>query len=482
MLPTPLAVLCVSRVCVVGRVASVVLALLVMLLPASAFAQPEPPYTGVISADSVEARGSAGRVFYPVAVLKKGDRVIVEDDDYFTWFRVQAPASVRAWVNQADVEAGGDGSRGVVISDFAQVRIMGVDRNADDSFKTLLTLSKGDTVNILDRQGSVFVIEAPKGSLVFLPPGSVTPLENQPEFDADEATPTPAPVPTPAPANASQPDETPAALPGDAADAEASAEAVTVGTAGDMVPLDAEAPAAEPTPEATTADAETTLPPLVIPPPLPTPVAEMPAVGDAPAIAEAEESTPGSADGDAGEQTPAKPVETLAVNEALRAVELEMLPLFDEPVETQPLDQIEAAYSQVADENELTGIDARIVENRLAAVSRNRQFAAALKQIEQRQAAVPALEPLAVEPQADEPYAAVGVMSVSTVLSSDGRTTFRVVDPATRRTIAYVQPAAGVDPALSLGQIVGVRGTRQYDPSLNAQLIVAQQVRVLDAN
>ncbi|MEM1098739.1 MAG: hypothetical protein AAGH92_08115, partial [Planctomycetota bacterium] len=136
----------------------------------------------------------------------------------------------------------------------------------------------------------------------------------------------------------------------------------------------------------------------------------------------------------------------------------------------------------IAAEQELQGVDERIVANRLAAVSRNRQFAAALAQIEQRQSAVPTLEPLAIEPDADEPYAAVGVMSVSTVLSEQGGRVFRVVDPATRRTIAYVQPAAGVDPALSLGEIVGVRGQRQYDPSLNAQLIIAQQVRVLAAD
>jgi hypothetical protein len=91
------------------------------------------------------------------------------------------------------------------------------------------------------------------------------------------------------------------------------------------------------------------------------------------------------------------------------------------------------------------------------------------------------LEPLEVEPDANEPYAAIGVMSVSTVLSDQGTKIFRIVDPASRRTIAYVQPAAGVDPALSLGEIVGVRGQRQYDPSLNARLIIASQVNVLGA-
>ncbi|MEM1445251.1 MAG: hypothetical protein AAGF84_04295 [Planctomycetota bacterium] len=459
-----------------------VLVAALMLFAASTDAQdapPEPPYTGVIAVDSVEARGSAGRVFYPVAELKKGDRVIVEDDDYFTWFRIQAPTSVRAHISQADVEAGGDGSRGVVTSDIAQVRVMGLDRTAEDSFKTLISLTKGDAVTILDRDDKRFIIEAPKGTTVFLPPGSVEPLQNQPEFDAEEDTPTPAPAPAPTPVV-----ETP-----EIATDTPAPEAVTVGSAGDMVPLDAEVEAdTSETPETQVTDvtaeveADTDLPPLVVPPPLPTPAddADTPLVGDTPA---ADDGEPSETPADATTEAPApKPVETLAVNEALRAVELEMLPQFELPVEQQPLDQIEAAYSQVAAEQELTGVDARIVENRLAAVSRNRQFAAALAQIEQRQSAVPTLEPLAIEPDADEPYAAVGVMSVSTVLSEQGGKVFRVVDPATRRTIAYVQPAVGVDPALSLGEIVGVRGQRQYDPSLNAQLIIAQQVKVLAAD
>ncbi|MEM8784107.1 MAG: hypothetical protein AAGE65_14810 [Planctomycetota bacterium] len=456
-------------------------AMIATLLAWPANAQPELPYTGVIAVDRVEARGSAGRVFYPVAVLEKGDRVIVENDDYFTWFRIQAPSSVRAVINQADVEAGGDGSRGVVTSDIAAVRVKGVDRTAGDSFKTLISLSKGDPVTILDREGSVFIIEAPRSSTVFLPPGSVVPLENQPEFDAEETPPTPQPTPAPAPAETPPPT---AQTPPTSEPVDDAPEAVTVGTAGDMVPLEAEV--APPSTEATDTaaasdtDAETELPPLVVPPPLPEPTADadMPMVGDSPATSAAAESEAVTEP----EAPLAAPVETLAVNDALRAVELEVLPLFNLPVEEQPLDQIEAAYSQVSDEHELTGVDARIVENRLAAVSRNRQFAAALAQIAQRQSAVPTLEPLAVEPEPDEPFAAVGVMSVSTVLSGDGTRVFRVVDPASRRTIAYVQPAVGVDPALSLGQIVGVRGQRQYDPSLNAQLIIAQQVRVLDAN
>ncbi|MEM7577056.1 MAG: hypothetical protein AAF328_06220 [Planctomycetota bacterium] len=449
----------------------------VLLLVVPADAQPEPPYTGVISVGSVEARGSAGRVFYPVAELQQGDRVIVEDPDYFTWFRIQAPPTVRAHISQADVEASGDGSRGVVTSDIAQVRVMGLDRTADDSFKTLISLAKGDAVTILDRDDKRFIIEAPQGTTVFLPPGSVEPLENQPEFDAEEDTPAPAPAPAPVVETPEPALETHTPTP----------EPVTVGTAGEMTPIDAEVQADTPDAGAATADAAATteLPTLVVPPPLPAPSpasgeTDAPLVGDTPQNADAPDAGD-AATADAPAPAP-KPVETLAVNDALRTVELEMLPLFALPVEEQPLDQIEAAYSQVAAEQELTGVDTRIVDNRLAAVSRNRQFAAALAQIEQRQSAVPTLEPLAIEPGLDEPYAAVGVMSVSTVLSEQGGKVFRVVDPASRRTIAYVQPAVGVDPALSLGQIVGVRGQRQYDPSLNAQLIVAQQVKVLDAN
>ncbi len=463
-------------------------------------AEPETPYVGTVAFDTVEARSGAGRVFYAVAELKKGDRVTVIDDDFFTWFRVAVPSTVTATVRQADVEAKGNGSTGVVIADVATVNVLGVDRNAAESFKSLKRLSKGETVRIKTelgdngRDGDYFLIQPPRDALMFLPPGSVTPLRDQPEFDATEGDPT-------LDVSTNQtPDEPDAARMADATDTDTAP--VAVGTPGDMVPIDeaptpdttamvdideptGDAPVAAVTEPATETDANETSDEDVriadVTPPADDRTGTTPVVLENPETATPDASMDTAvADADVpdGPAVEPVPVETPAVNAALRAVELAMLPHFAKPVERQPLDEIEAAYRKVATENELVGVDERVVESRLAAVQRNRQFAAALKQIEQRRAAVPTVEPVKVEIDDSEPWAAIGVLTASSVLGDQAA--FRVVDPATRRTIAYLRPAAGVDPALHLGQIVGVKGPRQYDPALNNQLIIAQQVRTLD--
>ncbi len=472
----------------------VAIAVSVLGLGVTAQDKPATPYVGQITFDSVEARSGAGRVFYPVAELKKGDTVTVVDDDFFGWFRVAAPDAVVAAVRQVDVEAKGSGERGVVVADIATVRVLGLERNAAESFKTLKTISKGDAVTILGRDGDYFLIKPPAESLVFLKPGSVEPSADQTvaappaeEFDATEFD-----------------------GPADADDADASPVADDMTPADDVMPVVADPAAdAEPIAEVQT-DAET-----VVPEPVSDSVADTSADAVDPTLSLPDVAEPstgtdagfGETTVDAGSIVPADPaadpaaltdadtaevvddtaeelvIETPAVNAALRAVELEQLPRFYQPVEQQPLDDMQAAYEAVQAEQELVGVDQRIVDARLAAIERNRQFAVALAQIRARQEAVPRVEPVQVDPDENEPFAAIGVLSVSTVLSSpDGPTLFRVIDPATRRTIAYVRPAAGVDPAPSVGQIVGVRGARQYDASLNNQLIVAQQVRVLDGS
>jgi len=85
---------------------------------------------------------------------------------------------------------------------------------------------------------------------------------------------------------------------------------------------------------------------------------------------------------------------------------------------------------------------------------------------------------LALENTAD--YVAVGRLAASTVY--DGRLLpklFRVQDPATSRTIAYLRPDDGFDLTEMLGQLVGIVGTKAYDGGLRLNTIRPKRIDLL---
>ena len=422
--------------------------------------QPQPPFAGEVSVDRVEVRSGAGESYYPVAVFERGQRVRVVED-FYGWYRIEAPEGLRAYVAQRDLDRRGDGSVGVANADAARVKIKGLDRGYDDSFRTITFLNPGDRVQIVDAVGNdAYEVLAPEGSLVFLPPGSVTPLASLADEPSPAATPAPPATPEPAPAAGSN-------------------EAA----GGEMVPL-GDAPAPEPRVAPTPPSREQ---------PAATPGPE-PALADALARVEPPAELPPIDLGDGGLQsdgpaaddgplTPAAPaVET---SDAVAAVEEAQLPRFALPLEQQPLEEMEAAYRELAESGTLRPFEERLVRSRLSAVQRNRQLMAAVAQIEARRAGLVDVAPTAIEPEPAEPFAAVGVLRTSSVFGGEEAGVampkmFRVIDPATERTIAYLRPARGVDPVPLLGQLVGVRGSREIDSTLNTPLVTAQDVVALN--
>lgn len=458
------------------------------------------PYTAVVDVPKVQMRSGAGRAFYPVGELKRGATVTVVDE-YWDWYRIQAPQGVYMFVLRRDVDAKGDGTRGIVNTALTRVYAAGLNRAAADSFKFTMNLPKGQEVRIVATDGDHYKIVPPKGALVFLPPGTIKPVQAAPEVvDAAPAVPDAQP---PAADDMVPLDDAGTDTSGTAASGARPAAAAS-GTGSDAsAGMNHPDTAAVPRIETPDTAAPTPTPTLTLNVPAHTAPAVTATVHSAntPQTTPAGESTtpaPGSdatAVGATTEETtttdappaPPVPAETPAVTPGLRAVELAQLPRFNLPVERQPLDQMQQAYEafviQAAEQGtELPLVDQRILEVRLAAIARNRQLAAALAQIQQRQQALPQIAPVKETVTDNEPFAAVGVLRASSVFSGDGMPQmFRVIDPATRRTIAYVRAAQGVDPTAALGQLVGVKGKREFDPSLNTHLITAQQVTILDA-
>lgn len=423
---------------------------------------PQPPFAGVVTLDRVEVRSGAGESYYPVAELRAGDRVRVVED-FYGWYRIEAPEGLRAFVMAKDVNRRGDGTIGIANAESTRVTIKGLNRGWNESFRTIKTLAPGERVTIIATAGDeAYEILAPEGSLVFLPPGSVEAQASLVPADAPGVPVTPAPAITG----------------GDSAGS------------GEMVPL-AEAMASEEsgfadapatgtgtgtelgTDEAATADPGTpgTLAGVTAPDTLP----PLNLADDA-----ADQST---AAADLPALRPAAEAE--APSEGLAAVEQAQLARFALPLEEQPLDEMEASYQALLDGGELRPFEVRLVESRMQAVRRNRQLLAAIEQIQQRKDGLVVVEPTPIEPEPEAPYAAVGVLRTSSVFAGEEGGValpkmYRVVDPATERTIAYLRPARGLDPVPLLGRLVGVRGNKEIDPTLGTPLVTAQRVVALD--
>jgi hypothetical protein len=187
--------------------------------------------------------------------------------------------------------------------------------------------------------------------------------------------------------------------------------------------------------------------------------------------------------GDTATPEPAAP-SSPAQHPVLQEVEQRILPMFSQPVEDQPLDEMQAAYEELNVDN-LPGDDQAIVRVRLLAIERNRAVAETLEQVRQARSEIDS-QPQVQVPEARDPgpltYDAVGNLMASSVY--DGQNLprlFRIVDPSSQRTVAYIEPGGPLEPQRMLGQLVGVVGAREFDAALRLPVIRAERIVVLTA-
>lgn len=482
--------------------------------PGAADAQ-QLPYEAQIIDNRVEVRSGAGRAFYPVAELSRGERVTVVDEQ-FLWYMVECPETVFCYVDRKNVDAKGDGSRGIVNTDRTEIYIAHATKGPADSYRNLKFIDAGEEVRILETVNNSYKIAPPEGTLVFLPPDSVEPVGN-------------APAPgTPAP-------ETPV---------EAPAEVVAPPTA-----VEEPAPVEIVVPE----------PPVVVAPVVPSPTKPEPVVAaaDPPAEVESmdvpvteimfdEPAAPRATrtdllnDPDVKVPLPDVEVATQAEHEMLRAVEVAIRPYFTLPVDRQPIAKMVRGYADAAQLDGLSDNDLAIIQARLTELERNRELAEAMKQIDTSSAEVndgelpdkpetPAVAvvdagpevmtegtpaapaaareaaatpdavatteaPAEAAPEATAPptppavavpaseYDAVGILTASTVhTGGDQPQLLRLLDPTGRRTVAYLEPGGEVDTVQMIGRLVGIVGDAVYDPTTKLNLIQPTRVDILNA-
>lgn len=501
-----------------------------------------PPFEAVVTEADVQVRSGAGRAYYEVGTLPQGAKVVVEAD-LFGWYKIACPENVFCFVERKNVNMRGDGSLGVVETDNTPINAAHATKGPADSYRNLLKLNAGDTVEIIDTVNNAYKIKPPKGAYVYLPPGSIEAVSNVPA-EPEPVTPTPAPAPE------AEEKETPA-----------EPEPAKIDKPEDLTPPQRAVVVAPPeTPEPTPrrqADPEVVVvtPPkpapvaVVVPEvvtPEPTTVAEAPTPGrDAPGAATEISFDSGQTpppkpaevdlltDADAQVPLPDVPVQTQASNEMLRAVEVAMLPYLSLPVDEQPIAKMVRGYADAAQVAELSENDLAIVRARLTTLERNRELATALRQVDavsaeinDGQAPAPGSDPgsagadavATTDPLGDAPtpgdaelaiatpaadvtpvpepsqadvsaaavdipaseYDAIGILTPSTVhTGNDQPKLLRLLDPTGRRTVAYLEPNDSIDTVQMIGRIVGIVGDTVYDPTTKAKLISATRVDIL---
>ena len=77
-------------------------------------------------------------------------------------------------------------------------------------------------------------------------------------------------------------------------------------------------------------------------------------------------------------------------------------------------------------------------------------------------------------------FAAVGTLQSSSV-QDNGDSLYRLVDSNTGRTLVYVRPS-DASLAQNIGQLVGVRGQINDDPSLGLKIVTPTGVEVLNSD
>ena len=483
------------------------------------------PFTGVVVEDDVTVRAGAGRAYYKVGELAKGTSVRVEEV-IFGWNRIAAPDGVFSYISKAFVDARGDGQVGVVNSNRIEVTAANV-QGPGQSYRGQVVLNKGDKVRIVGESGSFYRIRPPSNAFVFLPPGAVqrsdspeaiaareaqqqqqqeqqqnqNENQDQAQATADTATDTADTADTStdntstdsaAETDASDSQEQQPTPPADQVDA----TNVPVGEANQDTTADTETPASDSGTDSTAAQNNTSASAADTAQDNTEDTASDTATSETPAPAD---NTTSEAATDIDRDTGSSDVpiskggaaaQTAAETDALQQVERKNLPLFMKPLEDQPIDQMLADYRGLQENaSEMPAVDRRIIQLRLAALKRNQQLKQTLSEVAEARAAAAASEAQQAS-RSEQPapglsredYDAVGRLLASGVY--DGETLprlFRLVDPSSGRTLAYIEPGEPVQAGQQLGQVVGIIGDKRYDQAMKLSIIEVERVDLLRA-
>jgi uncharacterized protein YgiM (DUF1202 family) len=444
-------------------------------------------FEGVVNSANVFVRSGPNEGYYPTLKLDNGTHVVVvgiKND----WLKILPPKGSFCYVSRLYVDRRSDGSVGRVSKPDVNVRA-GSTLNAMKT--TVLTkLDIGTDVTIVGEQDEYLKIEPPPGTYLyvnkqFVDPvraiaaapgaGGATPVPTAPPDAPNTATGQDTTTPPAAVAQTTPPAGVTPAPTGAAPTPDAGAPAVATGSG-----VATTTPPAAATSGGTTSDQVATG--TATPP--------NPATQPTDAVATATPTTPAPAV-DATSST--RPTQAVAIRDPeaeFHSLETEFTTISQKPLADQPAADLLSRYEALA---KTTGIapEVKHMADFRAATLKVRVDAQQRLADVQRMEAESASRTQALKAEKEElenrlnvnrvtVYSAVGTVQPSSLQFNVGETLYRLTDPGTGRTVAYIKDNDKI--ASLTGQFVGVRGTATTDSRLALKIIPVTEITPVDIN
>ncbi len=381
-------------------------------------------FKAVVTAETAIILAGSSKAYYPVGRLPRGAVVEVLDASYPGYVQINPPAGCEAFVAKAKVQTDDKGAVGTVSEDGTECFAAGMELTPAKSFRVQRKLSKGETLEIIAVVGDFYRVKAPRGTTVYM-----------------------------------------------SADAVRKATETDLGAGGP--------PEAKPDfkADSTSNDGKKNDGPQTVKPAVKKP-------------AEPGEKKPdaGKTPGKNTEKTPQPPADTLdsvATDPALRAAEGRLLAAYaaakDAALPSATAKLLLAEYAALAQRTDFDAVDGQLANGRVAQLTRQFKLSEASEKVNAAEkAAIEAGKP-PVTP-APVGYDAVGQLKISTVYSGNGLPAlYRLADPATDHTIAYVIPSSLDNAGQLLNKLVGIQGEIQVDPTLKLRVIRIKKIEMLSA-
>ncbi len=438
---------------------------LVAAAPQLAVAPDGSPYWAVVTGNAVNLRsGPSAQSAYAFGKLKQGDVVRVVKEEY-GWARVQtegnAFADVTAFV-PADrrVTLAADGATATVNS-RTELRAPNTDAGGspDKSWKQIGNADAGSTLTVLGtangEKESVYKVKVPATAEAWVNLQFLR-RANESEAASAVAVSAPAAQAVPSAAPAAEPTavavETPANAPASGAAAPTSATPDIGGTAGGGVE----------------ALSSPVIPPLL---------------GEKPQNASVTESVALESSATAAQPKATKP-KFVSKRATLDDLEHQFKAVRDQPQADAEFEALKAKYEELSSTTAGSGgvkgmADARAKQLTLL-VETQRQMQELRRTKTSTDENRKGIADLILNIQRRAEYTAIGVLNASAVYDGDRLPElYRICDPTTGATIAYVEPNADIPMATMVGTLVGVKGGKSVDPALRLTVISPMTVELL---
>lgn len=472
-------------------------------------ASPPPfPWEGEVTAANVYVRSGAGSNWYPTTKLNNGDRVVVLGEK-FGWYQVAPVPGSFSYVDAAMVDRAAGGKKGTIKQDKVYIRAGSSLESRKNA--TQVVLNKGDTVEIQGEADGFLKIAPPPGATLFISKQYVRPvdarlrsgmvekhLSNQPRSLPPENKPVDVPPSPMQPGNAvAAGDDTkpPSLQPGANSPtgeqpiktADATTPTGAGATEGIKVPM-VEGGDAAATSQPGDAESDTKLAsgPNADGAAMAPDAAGNKAKSDARTdkkTASAAKTPPKKADVPAGQprKTPDRYKAMLTV------LESELVAMLARPLEQQDSEGLRKKYEEIANQTE-EYVPAEVAKIRVRQLRDRATLKLARKDLNADAEAIAAYRANMDQERmkilrrkvskAMERFELEGELWRSHAFSPESRR-YRLVDPSSKSTVAYVDIPVGVDPNPDhlIGRLVGINTrTQKFSPSARVPIAEAREV------